>query len=176
MTKLRLLLAIVALPLVFAATAAATTVTHSIEQIDAGGLSLPLSNACGFPINRHAVGRVDFTDFLDDNGLIFKEIDHTKLTVTFTNPATGKTASTHRPVNHTTVGYDLFGPNEVVTSFAQTGSEFNITIPGLGLTIQVDGRIVRDGEGNIVFAAGPHDLIDGNTEAINAFCSYMADP
>jgi hypothetical protein len=174
MRKLRLLLAISVLPLAFAATAAATTVVHGVRQVDQTLIAVPLfSNACGFPINFHQVGTITFNDFLDDNGLIVKEIAEENYSATFTNPANGKTLMADRHLVRVTIGQALFSPNQVIFSQSIIGADFvPITIPGLGATAQATGRLVREG-GIVVDEAGPHDFVDGTADA---FCAYMADP
>jgi hypothetical protein len=173
MRKLRPLLAVITLPLLFAATAAATTVNHGVRQVDVTRLAPVLSNGCGFPLYVHEVGTVRFNNFLDDDGLIVKQIAEENFSETITNPATGKTATAHRRFVAITIGQDLFGPNQVVYSQTLTGADWApITMPGLGATAQATGILVRVG-GLVAFEGGPHDFIDGNADV---FCDYMADP
>ena len=120
MSRPRLLLASIILPLIFAATASAQTVEHGVDQYDVTASVPLLSNACGFPLNGHIVGTNKFTDFLDDAGLIVKEMTHVNQSVTITNPANGKTIAAARRFDITTIGQDLFGPNEVVHSITIT--------------------------------------------------------
>src|SRR5262249_3953104 len=140
MSRPRLLLVSIILPLIFAATASAQTVEHGVEHVDVTTLLPLLSNACGFPLYGHVVGTNTFTDFLDDNGLIVKEITHVDQSVAITNLANGKTTTAERRFNVTTIGQDLFGPNEVVYSITITGADYKpFTIPGLGNIAQATG-------------------------------------
>src|SRR5262249_28904140 len=88
------------------------------------------------------------------------------------NPLNGKSASTHLALNTTFVGYDLGGPNEVVEAIIEDGSEDNITVPGLGLILRVDGRFIFDRNLHVVFEPGSLDLIRRETATI---CRSMAD-
>ena len=54
-----------------------------------------------------------------------------------------------------------------------SGILFNFVAPGVGAILQAIGRQVADGEGDVIFNAGPKDVLYGNTDA---FCKYMADP
>jgi hypothetical protein len=174
MSRPRFLLAIMILPLVFAAAASARSLEHGVEEVNTTFFAPLFSQACGFPLYRTSVGTLRFTDFLDDNGLVVKSINHFNITVTITNPANGKTLSTHQSTVVEFIGQDLFGPNEVVYSVTEIGDIFNFTVPGLGTILQGVGRFTRAGRGgDIVFEAGPHDLLDGTADA---FCAYMADP
>jgi hypothetical protein len=50
------------------------------------------------------------------------------------------------------------------------GKFFAIVAPGVGIVIQDTGTISFDAEGNIIFQAGPHQVLGGTTPD---FCSVL---
>jgi hypothetical protein len=173
MQRLALLLCLVALPLAIAATAAANSTQSQIVTFHETNPFGPATVACGFPIDLRTDGSFEITDYYDNSGTLFKEIVHNHggpFTVTAINPANGKSTTTR---SQTVVEITYFNPDGSIVSESGSGLSFNFHVAGLGTILQVTGRLVRDGDGNVVFEAGPHDFHDQNTDA---FCSYMADP
>src|SRR5215467_8740695 len=97
MRKPMLLLAIFALPLVFAATAAANTVTKQVVTVNQTFLAGRLTRECGFPIYRTDVGAYQDTSYFDNNRVLLKETFRDTggpYTITVTNPANVKSLTT----------------------------------------------------------------------------------
>jgi hypothetical protein len=68
--------------------------------------SLTLSN-CGFPIVRHDIGTLIFQDSFDCNGnLVWENAIFSNWSITFTNPANGRSVSSVRAYNERFVQYD----------------------------------------------------------------------
>jgi hypothetical protein len=99
------------------------------------------SDAAGNPIRGQDVGHFD--------GVI-------------TNTGSG---NTYRDTADALVVFDL--AEETVTVH---GKFFAIVAPGVGIVIQDTGTISFDAEGNIIFQAGPHQVLGGTTPD---FCSVL---
>ena len=84
-----------------------------------------------------------------------------------TNPETGE--SVENPA-HTTVFVDLVEGTE-----AQVGLVFKATVPGVGVVFHDVGRVVFDAAGNLMFEAGPHDVLNtaGNHAVRANFCAAL---
>ena len=174
MSKLFGCLGILAVALSFAAPAGANTVTTQVFTDNFTVLAPRLTRGCGFPIYRTNVGSYKVALFYDNNGVLFKEIDTNfggPYTITVTNPANGKSATTQSSSAVTTVIYNSDGS---VASVSFSGIEFNFVAPGFGTILQVMGRWGLDpATGGLTFVGGQFDLANGN---FGAFCAYMADP
>jgi hypothetical protein len=66
---------------------------------------------------------------------------------------------------------DVLNSDGDAVSRAQMGVSWQFRIPGGGLVLVETGRIVYDEDGNVVFEAGPHPVVDGATEAL---CNYFS--
>lgn len=68
-------------------------------------------------------------------------------------------------------------PQVIRTTFSDnTRTEMGLSIayrvPGQGLILINTGRLVLDrATGDVIFSAGPHDVVEGN---VSAFCDYFA--
>ena len=51
------------------------------------------------------------------------------------------------------------------------GLRFRVAFPGLGVVLLDAGRIVFDADGNVVFEAGPHQIVN---EDFAEFCAAFA--
>ena len=84
-----------------------------------------------------------------------------------TNPETGE--SVKNP-GHYTIIDDL-----VEGTVTQVGLVFSTTVPGVGVVFHDVGRVVFDTDGNPIFEAGPHDVL--NTEGAHPvrarFCEAL---
>jgi hypothetical protein len=110
---------------------------------------------------------VRVTTFFDSDGTPVRlqiKVDHVGL---ITNPETGQ--SVEDPA-HTTVFVDLIAGTE-----AQVGLVFKATVPGVGVIFHDVGRIVVDAAGNLIFEAGPHDVLNTpGDHAVRAnFCAAL---
>ena len=173
MRRLALLLVVVAVPLAVTATAAANTTQTEVVTVHDTFDFGEATEACGFPVDLRVDGSFKITDYLDNRGTLFKEIITAfggPFTLTAINSANGKSTTTQSQSVATIVH---FNPDGSVASASNSGPIYNFVVPGLGTILQSTGRLVFDGEGNIVFLAGPQDIENGNTAA---FCNYLADP
>ena len=173
MSKLALLLIVVALPLAVAATAAANSTQRQVVTIHETDPFTDATDACGFPIDLREDGSFKVTDYFDNTGTLVKETITPfggPFTLTAINPANGKFTTTQA---QTFVTIITFNPDGSVASSSANGVIYNFVVPGLGTILHSTGRLVFDANGNLVFEAGPHAFRDQNTAT---FCSYMADP
>ena len=86
--------------------------------------------------------------------------------MTWTNPANGNSLSSHEA----SVLRIFYNPDGSFASADNEGLTFNLNLPGQGALLLDVGRIViRHGQG-IVFEAGPHQELNGDTAA---FCAAL---
>lgn len=98
--------------------------------------------------------------FFDDAGNPVQVQVHINFEGVVTNPATGQTL---RDPGHATRFIDL------TTGFhGPVGLYYSTTVPGVGVVFHDVGRLVRDFENNVVFEAGPHDVLESGDVAL--FC------
>jgi len=171
MRKLALILSIIAIPLIIVATATANTQTSTLVTVHDTHPWAPATNACGFPINLSEDGTFEVTDYFDNSGTLVREIIHNHggpFTLTATNPANNRSTTSQ---SETLVEITNFNPDGSIASVEDNGLISNFTAPGHGTILHGTGRLVFDGDGNLIFEAGPHAFRDQNTEA---FCNYMA--
>ena len=110
---------------------------------------------------------VRVTTFFDKAGTPVRA----QITVNFvgvvTNPETGE--SVENP-SHQTIIVDLVEGTE-----AQVGLIFSATVPGEGVVFHDVGRVVFDAAGDLIFEAGPHDVLNtAGPHAVRAnFCAAL---
>src|SRR5262245_23547220 len=147
MRKPKLVLAILAAPLVLAAIAGANTIQRETQPFDETIVNVRLTQACGSQITERNVGTDEIADYFDNNGVLLKEIDQDTATTTLTNTANGKSVSS----NHHATSITTYNPDGSVESTANTGLFFNFVVPGLGEIYHALGRRVLDGDGSLIF-------------------------
>ena len=164
---LRLLVAAILAALALAPAALAAppdVVTHTnIDRTSTIGV-------CGFPVLVHSEGVFTLWQYLDDSGAVVRERYHVErsFTVTWTNPANGKSISS-------VLGGPVFTEYFADGSITQTvaGRERLFIARGDGPIAAQVGRIVfhvaPDGTETVPFVAGKWDL-DINPE----LCAYLA--
>ena len=177
MRKLALLLSIIALTLAVTTAARANTVTRTVVTVNIpppGDLWPEATSACGFPVYLTGGGSFKVTSYFDNSGTLLKVIGTLiggPFRVTASNPVTGKSATTQtEPFADITI----FNSDGSVASESLNGLLSNFVAPGVGSLLLTTGRLVFDGNGNLMFEAGPHALLDPN--AWSRFCDYLADP
>jgi len=130
------------------------------------------SDTCGFPIGWHQSGDYKVADFYTNDGVLVRSIatgghgryllSATANGTTLTGPVTGQLVFT-------------WSPDGDVISTRSAGLQVAFKVPGSGTVYLDTGRIDFAGEGlgggDITFAAGPHQLWDGNVEE---FCAALA--
>src|SRR5262245_3091351 len=146
---------------VTSATAAASTTTI-VVNVNASETN---TGVCGFPLESHLEGSFKRTEFFDTSGTLVKVIETNTggpFTVTVTNPANGKTATTQSQTR-VLVATDTVRISGVVGNFV---------LPGTGTILMDVGTVVFDSNGNILMFGGPHTGLTGDVER---FCTAMAD-
>lgn len=107
---------------------------------------------CGdFDAIDESVGVHKVTTFFDNEGNPVGLQSHLKRRGTLTNSVTG-TSLSHR-TNFTT----FLDFEEGTATFA--GTAFRITRPGEGIVVGSIGRVIFDGEDNVIFLAGPPQFL-----------------
>lgn len=120
------------------------------------------STSCDFPFLEEFEGRVTITTFFDNAGNPIRVKLHLPFHGTLTNEATGTSVSAAQDL---TVFEDL---EAGTTTFV--GVRFRVNFPGLGHVLLDVGRAVFDADGNVIFEAGPHQVIN---EDFEEFCAAL---
>jgi hypothetical protein len=111
----------------------------------------PESSVCGFPISADVTGQGTFQVFLDAEGNFLR--GHVLLNIKGTLSGNGLTVRIGRSINQ------FFELDGTVT---EVGLVFRDSAPGVGVVLMDRGRLVFDGDGNLVFEAGPHPQLHGD--------------
>lgn len=117
---------------------------------------------CDFAFEESVTGHVIITTFFDQDGNPTRQHVNVTGRAEATNPASGRTL---RAVQANLIDMDL-SAGETTTA----GLRFLAHVPGGGVVLLDAGRVVV-ADGQIVFEAGPHQLIHGDVEE---FCAYLA--
>lgn len=120
----------------------------------------PESSVCGFPISAELAGEGTFRVFLDANGDFLRA--HVHLNVKGTLTANDASVRFGRSVNQ------FFELDGTVT---EVGLVFRDSAPGVGVVLMDRGRLVFDGNGELIFEAGPHPQLHGD---FGELCSVLA--
>jgi hypothetical protein len=128
---------------------------------------------CSFPLIEQVTGTIRDTLYFDQNGILVREYISPQfqgaLTVTWTNPITGTSLSSHEASS--LIVY--YNPDGSFQKLMNQGLTFMVTVPGAGAPLLADvGRIVIERGKGITFEAGVHQELSGDTAA---FCAYLAD-
>ena len=165
---LKVTLAVAVVALLIPAAAIATTPTSTVVSADA---TFTNNFDCPFPLTETITGAYKDTVYYDGAGHPVKEILTGQyggpLTVTWTNPRSGATLSSHE----TAPLIVYYNPDGSFQSLQNVGVIFNVTIPGQGTVLLDVGRIVIVRHQGIVFVAGPHQEEQGDTAA---FCAALS--
>jgi hypothetical protein len=121
------------------------------------------NTSCDFPFLEEFEGRISITTFFDSEGNPIRVHLHLPFDGTLTNPATGTSVSATQDL---IVVEDL----EVGTT-TFVGVRFRVNFPGLGHVLLDVGKVVFDADGNVIFEAGPHQVIN---EDFEAFCEALS--
>lgn len=124
---------------------------------------------CGFPIVRHDLGTLIFQDSFDNNGnLLWENAIFSNWSITFTNPANGKSVSSVRAYNERFVQYDD-GSFKAVSA----GLVAQLVIPGQGQVAANVGviSVIFDASGQpiSIVIGGEHD-----GPILQFVCSYLS--
>lgn len=126
---------------------------------------------CPFPLEEVVSGSFKDMLFFDVNGNPVKEILTAQFqgsfTVTWTNLATGAALTSHEAAPLMV----QYNPDGSFASLQNVGLLFHVSTPQGGTVLLDVGRVViRRGQG-IVFEAGPHQELNGDT---GAFCAALS--
>jgi hypothetical protein len=153
----------------FVATSAAAAVPSSaVVTVDDSFVN---SFDCPFPLDEAISGAYRDTVYFDDQGNPTKEILTAQyrgpLTVTWTNPTSGTTLSSHEAaplIIH-------YNPDGSFAFLQNVGLLFHVSVPGQGTVLLDVGRVVVVRHQGVTFEAGQHQELDGDTAA---FCAALS--
>jgi hypothetical protein len=159
----------VAVLLAFPAAAPASANTRQTTLVEFNGTNLD-TGFCDFPVSDAEEGTFIIADQLDTDGVLFRTIvtSFGQLTLTFTNPANGKSTVTHNESQVIIVDWQADGSRELVR---RMGVAFAFTYPGQGVILLQVGYFEHDFVSGSTFSAGPHDLFKGDFDAL---CAALA--
>jgi hypothetical protein len=163
MPKRLLALALIVLPLAFAAAPLAAPPTNEVTVIvDAVTVDTKICADFGFAVEFVENGTFKTRTFYDREGNIVKTIlSNSNVRYTSTASANGKTLSTNYPLVFITRGDD---------ADIRVGLRNAYHVPRAGVVLLDAGRLVFDANGDVVFESGQHDLLNGS---VDAFCGYF---
>jgi len=122
---------------------------------------------CGFPVTFHGFGTFKVASYFDADGFRYKQIITAggggPLTVTATAKGTSLTMQ-----NQSFQEVITFNPDGSVKTDSRHGIDQKFTVPGGGVVFLDVGKVTFDGEGRVVFEAGPHQELHGD---FDAFCA-----
>jgi hypothetical protein len=154
------------------AVIAASTVSASTRETTVVEFNGTLSDTgfCDFPVSDTEQGTFLVADQFNNDGVLYRTIvtSFGQLTLTFTNPANGKSTVTHNESQVIIVDWLPDGSRETVR---RMGVSFAFTYPGQGVVLLQTGFFERDYVTGWTFAAGPHDLFEGDFDAL---CAALA--
>ena len=164
---LRRLLLLPALMLLAVPATASASAHREVDIVSFDG-SFPTDEFCGFTLTEHQTGTFQVATFFSTAGVPTKSIITVRSHYAVSLSANGKTLVGISPF----VQKDILFPNGDVASRTLTGVEWQFRIPGGGLVLIDTGRVVRfHADGPVVFEAGPHPVLHGDTQAL---CAYFA--
>ena len=162
---LMLVLAVFALLAVPVAVSAAPPVVETFHDEGSFAFGGPCPN--GVTLVGTFTEDVRVTTFFDEAGTPVRAQIKVDYVGVVTNPKTGE--SVENP-HHQTIIVDL-----VEGTVAEFGLVFSATVLGEGVVFHDVGRVVFDAEGNLIFEAGPHDVLNtAGPHAVRAnFCAAL---
>lgn len=156
-----LTLALLALVPPASAQADPTPPLHSIVDID----RTFIDRTCPFPLEEHIEGKQVTTVFFNEQGQPERRLRQIIVSATLTIPGTDTpiAAGVHQAV--------VFDRDFTSGTVATHGLRLVVTVPGMGVVLLDAGTFVTDAAGNVVFEAGPHQLLHGD---VTEFCAAMS--
>ena len=120
-------------------------------------------NLCDFPVQFDFVEHVRVIAHVDGDGNTTRVVIPVNFVGTLTNVETGKTVSDR---GHFTIIRDV-----AAGTVTYVGLQYNLKVGGEQVAVRDIGRVVFDADGNVLFEAGPKDIVDGGRAAI---CPVLA--
>jgi hypothetical protein len=157
------LIATLATIALWAQPAAANTTVRSVFQVDDIAVD---RGTCDFRLHFHFFGAVTVTDYYDESGFLYKEIQKGR-----PGPFTVTVAAKGTTLTQQNSSYDTqitFNPDGSLKTITDNGPFNKFTVPGGGVVLLDTGHIVFDGDFNIVFESGPRQATHGD---FDAFCA-----
>jgi hypothetical protein len=140
-------------PFAFAATPTFQQFQGSFTEVD--------TQTCGFPITVNENFAADVQFFYDEQGNLIRSLNHIQLRGT--DSANGVSLLETADFTHT---YDFTtGVN------GDLGVISHVIVPSGGTVLIDAGRVLSDDQGNVLFAAGKHQVLSGD---ISAYCAALA--
>jgi hypothetical protein len=146
----------------WAQPAGANTPVRTVIHVDETGVDTEI---CGFDITFHFFGRFTVTDFSDNTGFVYKTIVTVGPGGPFIVTATAK-GTTLTQQNSSFDEIITYNADGSVNTRTDNGPYNKFTAPGGGIVWLDTGRIVLDGDFNILFEAGPRQHGE-----FDAFCA-----
>jgi len=147
--------------MISAQTASANTQVRTAFHVNDTAVD---SDLCSFDVRFHFVGWVTSTDYFDNSRFLYKTIDKGR-PGPFRVTATAK-GTTLTQQNSSFTEVIVYNADGSVRTRTDTGLYNKFTAPGRGVVWLDAGRIVVDGDFNVLFQAGPHQNGD-----FHAFCA-----
>jgi hypothetical protein len=147
-----------------AQSAAANMQVKSVIHVDDTSVD---SGVCAFDVTFHSFGSFKNVDYYDNSGFLYKTIDTVGAGGPFTVTATAN-GTTLTMQNESFTFITTYNPDGSVDTFTQVGVFDKFTTPGGGIVLLDTGNLTLDGEFNVLFAAGPHQAVNGE---FDAFCA-----
>jgi hypothetical protein len=144
-----------------AQTASANTQVRTAFYIDDTVVD---SGLCTFDVTSRFAGWVTSTDYYDNSGSLYKTISKGRPGPFRVTATANGTTLTQQNVSFTEVV--TYNPDGSVRTLTDTGLYNKFTVPGGGIVWLDTGRIVVDGDFNVLFVAGPRQNGD-----FTAFCA-----
>ncbi len=163
MPKRLLALALIVLPLAFAAAALAAPPTNEVTVVvDAVADDTEICADFGLPSSSSRTARSRPGPSTTAKGTSSRPSSATSTRDSLsTASANGKTLSTNYPLVFITRGDD---------ADIRVGLRNAYHVPGAGVVLLDAGHLIFDANGDLVFEAGQHDLLNGS---VDAFCGYF---
>lgn len=131
----------------------ATAAPPSVEPFSEQGEDEVVAECDGFVLTEDFVETGTTRTFFDRAGNPVRALINAKFVGVITNSASG---NTYRDPGYFSIIQDLQAGTETTL-----GLYFNIVVPGVGPVVEDVGRIVIDANGDVVFQAGPHQILAG---------------
>jgi hypothetical protein len=118
----------------------------------------------GFDVLTDFVVDGHITTFFDSDGNPDYYVVHLRFVDFFYNSETGEGFAEH---DHSNAMFDLPRDEEVTSR----GASYRVTVPGEGVVLLQAGRLEFDEAGNVVFVAGPHQVLETDFDKL---CEALA--
>jgi hypothetical protein len=146
---------------------ASASASRQVDIVSFDG-SFPTDTFCPFTLTEHQSGTFQIATFFNTAGNPTKSIITVRSHYAVSLSGNGRTLVGVSPF----MQKDILYPNGDVASRTLTGVVWQFRVPGGGLVLVDTGRVVRfHADGPVVFEAGQHPVLDGNTQAL---CDYFA--